>query len=272
MYKEITGNSQIELLKIKNIDLLITSPPYYLCRCYKNSKEMKLNHKYYSDELGGEATPYEYIRNLTDILNKVHLSREGSMIINIGDTKSIKDVVDPNNYYPDILKNEMCCIPDLLIFEMKKLGWIVHNISIWHKPNSLPNLYRSMPNASKEYLIWFKKCSKPKWNYKNVRQPSNTKAGTTIKFGNKKYNNKQKEIISDGKRCLQDVFIFPNTSNKSNHCAPFCENLVQIYIEGCTDENDLVVDCFAGTHTTGRVAKKLNRNYVGIDIIDWNKK
>lgn len=50
------------------------------------------------------------------------------------------------------------------------------------------------------------------------------------------------------------------------------EQLLKRIIEVSTDENDLVLDFFAGTGTTCAVAHKLNRRYIGIEIQDYAEK
>ena len=51
-----------------------------------------------------------------------------------------------------------------------------------------------------------------------------------------------------------------------NHVAVYPERLVNYFIQGSTDEGDVVLDPFMGTGTTAVVAKALNRQYVGFDI------
>jgi len=51
-----------------------------------------------------------------------------------------------------------------------------------------------------------------------------------------------------------------------NHVAVYPERLVNYFIQGATDEGDVVLDPFMGTGTTAVVAKALNRQYVGFDI------
>lgn len=46
------------------------------------------------------------------------------------------------------------------------------------------------------------------------------------------------------------------------------ERLVSRIIELCTDENDIVLDAYLGTGTTGAVAKKMNRRFIGIEQLD----
>ncbi len=48
--------------------------------------------------------------------------------------------------------------------------------------------------------------------------------------------------------------------------APFPENIVTLPILQSSQEGDLVLDLFMGAGTTGRVANKFNRRFVGYDV------
>ena len=55
-------------------------------------------------------------------------------------------------------------------------------------------------------------------------------------------------------------------SNKTNHPAVFPINLALDHIKTWSDENDLILDCFMGSGTTGIACKNLNRNFIGIEL------
>lgn len=55
----------------------------------------------------------------------------------------------------------------------------------------------------------------------------------------------------------------------SEHPAPFPEDIVTLPILQTTNPNDLVCDPFMGTGTTGRVANRLGRRFVGYDIREY---
>jgi len=52
------------------------------------------------------------------------------------------------------------------------------------------------------------------------------------------------------------------------HPATFPESLAQDHIMSWSKEGDIVLDCFSGSGTTPKMAKLLNRHYIGIDTSD----
>jgi DNA modification methylase len=60
-----------------------------------------------------------------------------------------------------------------------------------------------------------------------------------------------------------------NVSNqftlKSEHSATFPEGLVEFFVKSFTNEGDVVLDCFAGSGTTGLVCIDTNRECILID-------
>jgi site-specific DNA-methyltransferase (cytosine-N4-specific) len=77
---------------------------------------------------------------------------------------------------------------------------------------------------------------------------------------------------------LPNAFSFSNTNSNDNflracrekgivpHPARMPEGLISFFVQFLTDPGDLVLDPFAGSNTTGYVAEKLERKWVGIEI------
>jgi DNA modification methylase len=64
-------------------------------------------------------------------------------------------------------------------------------------------------------------------------------------------------------RCVWSINTKPL---KEAHFAIYPEQLIETPIMACCPEDGLVMDIFFGSGTTGLVAKKLNRNYLGIEL------
>lgn len=62
------------------------------------------------------------------------------------------------------------------------------------------------------------------------------------------------------------IWRIPPSKNTEGHPATFPEELVKRCIEAFCDEGDIVLDPYNGVGTTTRTAKKLKRNYIGIEI------
>jgi len=56
------------------------------------------------------------------------------------------------------------------------------------------------------------------------------------------------------------------SNSKRCHPAQFPEQLAHDHIISWSNEGDTVLDCFLGSGTTGKMAKQLNRNFIGIEI------
>jgi len=65
---------------------------------------------------------------------------------------------------------------------------------------------------------------------------------------------------------LNDIWKISRDSNKLNHGAVFPERLVETILENFSDRGDLIYDPFMGSGTTGVVAKKMDRDFIGSEI------
>lgn len=128
--------------------------------------------------------------------------------------------------------------------------WILNDI-IWQKSNPVPNFAGKRFCNSHETIIWCSKNKKSKitFNYK------------TMKFLN---GGKQEKSIWNISLCTGKERLRDEDGNKI-HSTQKPEMLLYKIILACTKPNDIILDPFFGTGTTGAVAKKLGRNYIGIE-------
>ena len=126
---------------------------------------------------------------------------------------------------------------------LKKLGFWILNDLIWYKKNAPPLLSRNRFAPSTE-LIWI--ASKSKKYYFNYDLA-------------KKMNN--------GKQ-MRNLWVINAEKHKTKHPTEKPEKLLERIILIGSNENDIVLDPFMGSGTTGIVAKKLKRRFIGFEISD----
>jgi site-specific DNA-methyltransferase (adenine-specific) len=134
---------------------------------------------------------------------------------------------------------------------MQNLGFWILNDVVWAKPNAVPNFGGTRFQNSHETLLWCSKSQKSKFtfNYK------------TMKFLN---GGKQAKSIWDIGICIGNERL-KGEDGKKIHSTQKPERLLYNVIISSTKPNDIVLDPFFGTGTTGAVAKSINRKYIGLE-------
>lgn len=244
----------LEVLKnieSNSVDLIVTSPPY--------SDQRKKTY--------GGIHPDDYVEwflPISEELKRV-LKPTGSFILNI------KEKVYKGERHTYVLE---------LIIAMRKQGWLWTEEYMWHKKNSFPGKWPNRLRDAWERLLHFNiekkfnmyqdevKIPIGDWSKKRLSNLSDTdktrdesKVGSG--FGKKIENWVGKDMV------LPDnvLHMATETSNKS-HSAAYPDSLPEWFIKLFTKEGDVVLDPFLGSGTTCRVAHNLNRNSIGIELLD----
>ena len=129
--------------------------------------------------------------------------------------------------------------------------WILNDVT-WYKTNPMPNFLGTRFTNATETLLW---CSKKKENKKYTFNHQIMK----------RYNgDKQMTSVWQIGLCIGDERI-KGADGKKAHSTQKPEELLKRVILSTTKQGDIVLDPFFGTGTTGAVAKKLKRNFIGIE-------
>jgi site-specific DNA-methyltransferase (adenine-specific) len=245
---------------------IITSPPYFGHRHYSGTINLQ--------EIGQEREPNEYIENLVCIFRalKPKLRHDGLLWLNLGDT------------YRDKV---LLAIPWRVALALQEDGWLLRSDIIWHKPNAMPSSVKDRPTTDHEYIFMFSRTSEYYYNADAIREPHVTfteeskmrggrnhfgKAGGTPEAGKNAGNNN----LHDGRwdqafhplgRNKRTVWEIPLSKFRETHFAVYPEKLVETCILASTKEHDCVLDPFTGSGTTGVVASRLSRRFVGIELV-----
>ena len=135
---------------------------------------------------------------------------------------------------------------------LQDLGFWILNDIIWRKTNPMPNFRgRRFANAH-ETLIW--------------ASPSAEAKGYTFNYDALKTFNDDLQMRSDWLLpiCTGEERL-KNASGRKAHPTQKPESLLYRVLLGTTKPGDLVLDPFFGTGTTGAVAKRLGRHYIGVE-------
>lgn len=246
------GDSKEKLKLIPNnyVDLIVTSPPY--------ADQRKTTY--------GGIHPDEYVDWFLPISEQLLrvLKPTGTFVLNI------KEKVSEGERSTYVME---------LILAMRKQGWLWTEEFIWHKKNCYPGKWPNRFRDAWERLLQFNKNKKFNMYQESVMVPMGDWAKTRLKKLSKTDRIRDNSKVGSGfgknisnwlsrdKAYPTNVLHLATECGNRNHSAAFPEELPEWFIKLFTKEKDVVLDPFMGSGTTLKVANKLRRNSIGIDIV-----
>ena len=133
---------------------------------------------------------------------------------------------------------------------IQNLGFWILNDVIWNKKNPMPNFRGTRFTNAHETLIWASKSEKSKY---------------TFNYQSLKCLNDDLQMRSNWDLPICNGTERLKKNGKKVHSTQKPEALLHRILLATSNKNDLVLDPFLGSGTTATVAKKLSRNYYGIE-------
>jgi site-specific DNA-methyltransferase (adenine-specific) len=237
-------------LPADSVDLIVTSPPYA-----DNRK-----HTY------GGIDPDHYVQWFLPISAELLrvLKPTGTFILNI------KEKVVDGERHTYVIE---------LILAMRKQGWLWTEEFIWHKKNCYPGKWPNRFRDSWERCLQFNKQKQFNMYQDSVMIPMGDWAKSRLKKLSEtdKRRDESKVRSGFGKNVSNwvgremayptNVIHLATETGNRNHSAAFPIELPKWFIKLFTQPGDLVLDPFLGSGTAALAAKKLNRRYVGIEVM-----
>lgn len=291
----IVGDARTALLQLEpeSVDCCVTSPPYWMMRDYGHP-----------DQVGMEETPDAFVEALEDIFDSVMrvLKPSGTCWVNLGDGYQrpgggrVKGCDMGRRYLenrgrqaPGCKDGDLIGAPWMVAFELRRRGWYLRQEVIWAKTNPMPEGVSSRPARAHEQLFMLTKSPSGRYYYDgdSVRKPLEPKTLTTVgtqrrststdpTFGvrHHRYSRERRHSVDEdgnpvGAR-LRSVWAMSSNRNreKLEHFALMPPMMAEVAITAGCPPDGLVLDPFAGAGTTGIVARRLGRRFVGVELVE----
>jgi DNA modification methylase len=246
--------------------------PHRDCRCGATRQD---------SQLGLEPTPEEYVANMVAVFREVRrvLRADGTVWLNLGDSSGTKR----NTVVAGLKPKDLVGIPWRVAFALQADGWYLRSDIIWAKPNPMPESVTDRPTKAHEYLFLLSKSPRYWYDADAVREPavrpgdvqtfggSKARDGEAIPADDPRFRNGHEQwgrTIQSGLngRNLRSVWTVATQPYPGAHFATFPEALVEPCVKAGSPYDGVILDPFAGSGTTGRVAQRLGRRAVLIDL------
>jgi DNA modification methylase len=233
-----------------SIDLTVTSPPYDAMRTYNG----KINNQKYNEHYS-----FPFVEMAEELFR---ITKDGGIVVWVVNDQVI-DGGESGNSFRQALK-------------FQEIGFKIYDTMIYHK-NSASFPEKGRYSQVFEYMFVLLKGKKP--NTVNlIKDKKNAWAGHST-FGTPSVRMKDGSI-----KKMKEGFIVGEYSTRYNvwnivngkgfggdklsynHPASFPEALAEDHVLSWSKEGDTILDPMCGSGTTLKMAKKNNRNYIGIDI------
>jgi DNA modification methylase len=249
------------------------------------------------DQIGLEETPEQYVDKLVQVFREVRrvLSSDGTLWLNLGDSyagaggmgswvdgkaKRGMEVIENYNRksVPGCKPKDLIGIPWMVAFALRADGWYLRSEIIWHKRNPMPEPVTDRPTKAHEQIFLLSKNAQYYCDMDAIREPYETpeearyrpRVYTTKSTGNNPDAMPDSKPFGErfdkgGKNC-RDVWSLVAEPYPGAHFATFPTEIPRRCIFAGSRAGDTVLDPFNGSGTTGAVAIKHHRHYVGCEL------
>jgi len=281
----VHGDARRIPLRDSTVQCVVTSPPYFQLRDYQCGPR----------QLGLETTPEQYVAALVAVFHEVRrvLRDDGVLWLVLGDSYNVAgrnshgsrigckqstnraSAVDADLARPDapnLKRKDLIGIPWRVALALQADGWHLRADVIWAKPNPMPEPVLDRPTRSHEHVFLLTKRCRYFYDATAISEPAlsdHPSANRLRRRPSPLWGNRGNATFWNdigGRRNRRDVWNIPSEPTPEAHYAAFPTELARLCILAASRYGDLVLDPFLGSGTTGEVAERLGRRWVGIEL------
>ncbi len=272
----------------RSVQCVVTSPPYWGQRDYG-----------VEGMIGLEPDVEAWVAVMVDVFRGVHrvLKDDGTLWVNLGSKRSgsggeggdynIGGIMSKaKGFGPSKAKpnkrwkmKDLIPLPWLVALALQQDGWYLRSDIIWYKSNPMPESATDRPTTTHEYMFLLSKQPRYYYDARAVQEPVSESSvkrlsqrnlpnqnGSTRAHAGAKSNGNMKAVGDLEGRSLRSVWEIGRQIFVGDHFATYPEKLVEPCIKAGSRPGDTVLDPFSGTGTTGVVAARFDRNYIGLEL------
>jgi DNA modification methylase len=271
------------------VQTCVTSPPYWGLRDYGNP-----------GQIGLEATPELYVAAIVDVFRGVRraLRDDGTLWVNLGDSyagsrsgpqgeigamadrevakhRAMRSMTKAKGGQAQngLKHKDLVGIPWMVAFALRADGWYLRQDIIWHKPNPMPESVTDRCTKAHEYLFLLSKSERYYFDadaiaepaigdhHRNVRDPEQSAVPNSSPHRGLRSQQVRREV-----RNKRSVWTVATQPYDGAHFATFPPKLIEPCVLSGSRPGDIVLDPFFGSGTTGAVAEKHGRRWIGFDL------
>lgn len=224
----------------------VTSPPYADVKDYGHHKQ-----------IGRGQLDDEYRLDLRRVFRTLHehTRPDGSLWLIVDSLRSKAPRGEPWR---------LRMLPFELAAEAETAGWILRDVIVWHKDKTLPWSSRGRLRNEFEHVLYFVRSADYKHHVDRLREPLVLEEWW-VRYP-ERYNPLGKAPSNVWYVPIPVQGSWANTSIQ--HACPLPPNLVERMLLLSTDEDDVVIDPFAGSGVVLAEAERLGRRALGVELVE----
>lgn len=219
---------------------------------------------------GSGSRGFDFENTITE-KSKIQAGSKGTI-----DLSNVPALKGNDGSYKD---KDLIGIPWMLAFALRADGWYLRQDIIWAKTNCMPESVTDRCTKSHEYIFLLTKQPHYFYNADAIRTPISEVSLARVEYGwdsdtpssGGVHTKKMGERFAPAKGAnKRDVWSVNTSGGYSDydgaHYASYNPKLIEPCVLAGSPEGGMILDPFNGTGTTGVVAIKYGRKYIGIDL------